>query len=254
MKRTSIINLISLSLIVLLFAACQSKDNFTGREYMPDMAHSIAYEANQNTYYMFNHWGTKEEYQKFVQPRTPQAGTVAYGRSKEEVRANSELTYPRYAFANTEEDRTKATEMISSNPLKPKDKADFEKVLAQGKEHYEIYCSSCHGKAGDGNGKLYELGVYPAAPANFLSDQFLTSNEGRFYHAIMYGKNVMLSHADKLSHDERWQVIHYIRSLQAAKTGVEYTLEAARGEKSIKPEVKAEDKKEVKKDDKKGQK
>lgn len=262
MKRTSLINLISLSLVVLLFTACQSKDNFTGREYMPDMAHSIAYEANQNTYYILNHWGTKEEYQKFVQPRTPQNGTVAYGRSKDEVRANSELTYPRYAFENTEEDRTKATELINYNPLKPKDKADFDKVLGHGKELYEIFCSSCHGKEGNGNGKLYELGVYPAAPANFLSDQFLTSNDGRYYHAIMYGKNVMLSHADKLSHDERWKVIHYIRSLQAAKTGVEYSLEAARGEKSAKPEAmsdekkddKKADKKDEKKDDKKGQK
>jgi len=255
MKRSSLINLLSFATIVLLFSACLSKDNFTGREYMPDMAHSIAYEANQNTYYLFNHWGSKEDYQKFVQPRTPQDGTVAFGRSKDAVRSNSPLTYPRYAFANTEEERTKATEMITSNPLKPTDKADFDKVLAQGKELYEIYCVSCHGKAGDGNGKLYELGVYPAAPANFLSDQFLTANDGRFYHAIMYGKNVMLSHADKLSHDERWAVIHYIRSLQGTKTGVEYSLEQANGQKVNKPENKeGEDKKDAAKVEKKDDK
>jgi hypothetical protein len=74
----------------------------------------------------------------------------------------------------------------------------------------------------------------------------------------MYGKNVMLSHADKLTHDERWKVIHYIRSLQSAKTKVEYSLEVARGEKSAKPEAKSDDKqtdkKDEKKDDKKGQK
>ena len=252
MKRRSIINLLTISALVLLFAACQSKDNFTGREYMPYMAHSIAYEANQNTYYMFNHWGTKDDYQKFVQPRTPQDGTVAYGRSKIVDSLKNDLTYPRYAFANTEEDRTKATEMITSNALKPKNAAELEKVLGHGKELYEIYCSSCNGKAGDGNGKLYELGVYPAAPANFMSDQFLSSNDGRYYHAIMYGKNVMLAHADKLSHDERWKVIHYIRSMQAAKSGADYSLEASRGEKSIKPEVKKEEKKDDKMDEKKG--
>jgi mono/diheme cytochrome c family protein len=244
MKRSSLTYLIALVSAAVLMTACQPGGEFTGREYMPDMAHSIAYEANQSNYYSFNHWGGKEDYDKFIQPRTPENGTVAYGRSKENVRANSPLTYPRYAFVNTEEDRAKATEMITSNPLIPANEADLEKVLSKGKELYEIYCGSCHGKAGDGNGKLYEIGVYPAAPANFLSDQFLTSSEGRFYHGIMYGKNVMLSHADKLSHDERWMVIHYIRTLQAAKTGTEYNLEAAQGKKTVKAEEKAEDKKE----------
>lgn len=240
MKRSSLKYLIALATAAVLMTACQPGGDFTGREYMPDMAHSIAYETNQSSYYSFNHWGGKEDYDKFIQPRTPEIGTVPYGRSKENVRVNSPLTYPRYAFVNTEEDRAKATEMILSNPLIPVNDADLEKVLANGKELYEIMCSSCHGKAGDGNGKLYELGVYPAAPANFLSDQFLTSSEGRFYHGIMFGKNVMLSHADKLSHDERWMVIHYIRTLQAAKTGSVYNLEAAQGKKIAKVEDKPE--------------
>ena len=41
----------------------------------------------------------------------------------------------------------------------------------------------------------------------------------------MYGKNVMGAHADKLSYEERWQVIHYIRSLQAAEQGLVYSEE-----------------------------
>lgn len=252
MKRTRNISFLSLAALIVMLSGCQSKDNFTGREYMPDMAHSIAYEANQNTYYQFNHWGSKEDYNSFVQPRRPQTGTVAYGRTKIVDSLKNDLTYPVYAFANNEDERKKATEMIVSNPLKPRNIAELESQLAHGKELYEIYCSSCHGKAGDGNGKLHESGVYLAKPANFMSDDLINSNNGRYYHAIMYGKNVMLSHADKLSHDERWKVIHYIRSLQAAKAGVEYNLEAARGEKSIKPEAKKDEKKEEKKDEKKG--
>jgi hypothetical protein len=38
----------------------------------------------------------------------------------------------------------------------------------------------------------------------------------------MYGKNVMGSYADKLSYDERWNVIHYIRSLQANSKNLKY--------------------------------
>jgi len=211
----------------LILVSCKSEGEFTGREYMPDMAHSIAYEANQYTYYSLNHWGGMEEYLKFVQPRIPVSGTVAFGRSKEAVRANSIYTYPVYAFENSDTGRTEAIKLITDNPFKVSSSEDLEKVLTQGKELYDIYCSSCHGKEGDGNGQLYASGVYPAAPANYLKDEFIDASNGRYYHAIMYGKGVMLSHADKLSHDERWMVIHYIRSLQAPKRGAEYNVEVA---------------------------
>jgi mono/diheme cytochrome c family protein len=255
MKRSSLTYIFALAVAAMSMTACQSGGEFTGREYMPDMAHSIAYESNQNTFYSFNHWGGEEAYDKFVQPRKPAQGTVAFGRSKEEVAVNSPYTYPVYAFGNTEDERTQATNLILDNPIRPKNAAELENVLGKGKELYEIYCGSCHGKAGDGNGQLYESGVYPAAPKNFLLDDIVQSSEGRYYHAIMHGKNVMLSHADKLSHDERWMVIHYIRSLQAAKAGTEYNVAAANAPKGQKPEPKAEDKdakKGEKKDPKKG--
>lgn len=207
--------------------SCKSGGEFTGREYMPDMAHSIAYEANLSTYYSLNQWSTKAEYEKFVQPRLPVPGTVPHGKSEEEFHNRKSYTYPTYAFGNSEEERTKATELILDNPIKVNSIQDLENVLGKGKELYEIYCSSCHGKAADGNGQLYASGVYPAAPQNFMKDELIASTDGRYYHAIMHGKNVMLSHADKLSHDERWKVIHYIRSLQAAKKGTEYNVEAA---------------------------
>jgi hypothetical protein len=67
---------------------------------------------------------------------------------------------------------------------------------------------------------------YPAAPANFLQDTFYKSSNGRFYHAIMYGKNVMGGYTDKLSYEERWQVIHYIHSLMAKEKKLEYSATA----------------------------
>jgi len=254
MKRLSLTYIFALAVVAMSMTACQSGGEFTGREYMPDMAHSIAYETNLNTFYSLNHWGGADAYEQFVQPRKPAQGTVAFGRSKEEVAVNSPYTYPVYAFANTVEDRTEATKLILDNPIRPKDAADLEKVLEKGKELYDIYCSTCHGKAGDGNGQLYESGVFPAAPKNFLLDDIIQSSEGRYYHAIMHGLNLMLSHADKLSHDERWMVIHYIRSLQAVKAGTEYNVAAANAPKGQKPEPKVEEKdakKDAKKEDKK---
>jgi len=126
--------------------------------------------------------------------------------------ANNE--YP-YYYADTDEDRKKA-ELELENPLKPSTSDELKGYLDKGKNLYNIYCSSCHGEKLDGNGKLWNSGdgPYPAAPKNFLLDEMVNAGDGRYYRAIMYGKNAMLSHKDKVSHDERWMIIHYIRSKQ----------------------------------------
>lgn len=232
-------------LLVILLNACGSAEgNETGHEYMPDMYHSIAYEANSYNYYYFNTWGPKDEYYRFAQPRLPVPGTVARGYTGvnfasdpqaakemvERLRGQSSrmgIAVPvngnvPYHYGNTEEERTRATAEIIQNPY-PITTAG----LARAKNLYDIYCGICHGEKGDGNGYLYndELNPnakYPAAPANLLTDEFITASNGRYYHAIMYGKNVMGPYADKLSFEERWQVIHYIRSLQAKEKKLIY--------------------------------
>jgi hypothetical protein len=47
-----------------------------------------------------------------------------------------------------------------------------------------------------------------------VEEEMVNAGDGRYYFAIMYGKNVMGGYADKLSYEERWHVINYIRSLQ----------------------------------------
>jgi hypothetical protein len=55
-----------------------------------------------------------------------------------------------------------------------------------------------------------------------MLDDLINSSNGRYYFSLIYGKNVMGGYADKLSFVERWQVIHYIRSLQAASKTLIY--------------------------------
>ena len=135
-----------------------------------------------------------------------------------------------YYYKDTEEERARATKEITQNPF-----PITEASLEHGKNLYMIYCGICHGDKGDGQGYLVReenpakgivAGIYPAAPANFLLDTFVHSSAGRIYHSIMYGKNVMGSYADKLSYKERWEVIHYIRSMQAATKKAEYSASA----------------------------
>jgi mono/diheme cytochrome c family protein len=235
---------------VLVLNACKpAGGNSTGSEYMPDMAHSIAYEPNVYTNYYLNTWdsASTKSLKELSNPRSPVNGTVARGyagaaldgahmsETMEVLRGKNgvnSIAVPvngsaPYYYEDTEEERTRAIEEIIENPF-----PITEAGLARGKELYDIFCGICHGEKGDGLGYLVReadaakgiaAGKYPAAPANFLIDPHNTASNGRYYHAIMYGKNVMGAYKDKISYEERWQVIHYIRSLQAKELKLVYT-------------------------------
>lgn len=236
MKKIIQLSAFSVVLSVLISSCSPASGDHPGKEYMPDMFHSIAFEANTYNYYSFNTWSSEEEYAKMAQPRTPIEGTIpmgALGLSRSFVNAAEERLmndvfinlpkngYVPFYYENTEEDRVRATEEIANNPL-----PITETGLQRGKFLYDINCGICHGDKADGNGYLVRDGSpYPAQPANFLLDDFVNTTDGRYYFAIMYGKNVMGSYKDKLSYEERWEVIHYIRSLQAAENGKEYNAE-----------------------------
>jgi mono/diheme cytochrome c family protein len=222
-----------------IFVACSpAKGDSPGHEYMPDMGHSVAYEANRIDEYSLHTWNdqsVRTVTQLWGTPRKPVKGSIARGyvglsAHTDNVDYAAQIhgmgkgvstpvngSVP-YYYADTEEERTRANKEIVGNPY-PITKIRLEK----GKELWKVYCGICHGDKCGGNGYLVrEDGKYPAQPANLLLDTFANGNNGRLYHAIMYGKNVMGNYADKLSYEERWNVIHYIRSCQAEEKKVLY--------------------------------
>ncbi len=247
MKQFKLILLIAVS-VLILYSCSPAGGDKTGHEYMPDMAHSIAYESNVYTYYYLHTWDSASVFKlkELSNPHLPVKGTIPRGYA---AYSNADATqfdaihsmlrggnslhsiavplngHVPYHYADTEEERTRASQEIVNNPF-PITAAGLEK----GKELYDIHCGICHGEKGDGVGYLVsEENVnakYPAQPANFLQDTFYNSTNGRFYHAIMYGKNVMGGYADKLDFEERWHVIHYIRSLQAKEKKLVYNADA----------------------------
>lgn len=232
---------LAVALAVVLVSCQQPGVNNPGSEYMPDMAHSVAYESNHYNYYYHNTWGSEEEYYQYAQARTPVNGTVPRGQAAHQFAASTAKASEKlaaykgvssgngasvplngsvpYYYENTEEGRARAMAEIVQNPFPITDAG-----LERGKELYDVFCGICHGDKGDGAGYLVrdDGGVYPAQPANFLLDEHLNATNGRYYHAIIHGRNLMGAYADKLSYEERWQVIHYIRSLQADDKKVEY--------------------------------
>lgn len=233
--------IIAFSVSLLMYACAPADGEFTGSEYMPDMAHSLALEANTSNYYYYNTWD-KESTIKLndllKRPDLPVAGTVPRGYAGQFLDSNAGMEEARvtdikvpvngsvpYYYVDTEESRTLAIAEIIDNPFPIT--ADG---LARGKELYNIFCGICHGEKANGLGYLYDADQNPnakylAAPANLINEEFTAASNGRFYHAIMYGKNVMGGYKDKISYEERWQVIHYIRSLQAKEAGATYNEE-----------------------------
>lgn len=230
---------------ILLQACSPAEGEFTGREYMPDMAHSVAYEANTYNYYYYNTWDQTSTFtvKDLTQAGEPVKGTVPRGYAgvyfAENGTAQNAMmenlngkTTPNaiavpingsvpYYYEDTEEERQRAMVEIIDNPF-----PITAKGLEQGEELYDLFCGICHGEKGNGMGYLVSDDnpnvKYPAQPANLINEEFSAASNGRYYHAIMYGKNVMGGYADKLSYEERWQVIHYIRSLQAKEAGASY--------------------------------
>ncbi|WP_245911525.1 c-type cytochrome [Neolewinella xylanilytica] len=241
----------SLLFAVLLTACSDAEGEFTGSEYMPDMAHSIAMEANTYNYYYYNTWDDRSTIKlgELAYPKYTVDGTVPRGYAgqyipgmqpprtlddAESMRGSIvDNDYPNaiaiptnghvpYYYDDTPEGREAALADFASNPF-----PITEEGLVRGGNLYQIFCAICHGEAGDGLGYIYDTdknpqAKYPAAPASFLRPEFVEASNGRYYHAIMYGYNVMGAYADKMNYEERWQVIHYIRALQARDTETEY--------------------------------
>ena len=173
----------------LFTTGCGSKRE-PGRIYMPDMAYSRAYEA-----YAANDLAEKN----ISYIPAPVEGTIKRGE-----------LFP-YPFPN-DSNGYKMSATVQ-NPLPPLNKTE----LAEAGRLYNINCGICHGAKMDAQGPLATGGKVPAI-ANLTLKQYVDMPEGTMFHSITYGKNNMGSYASQLSRKQRWEVIHYVKSVQLGTT------------------------------------
>ena len=112
-----------------------------------------------------------------------------------------------------------------SNPLIPS-----EDNLVLGKEKYLTFCSPCHGNYGDGDSRL--RGQFPNPPT-LHSNRIRNFEDGRLFHVITNGRNVMPPYAAQVTREERWSIVNYVRVLQKAKNATEAELELVNQESEI---------------------
>jgi mono/diheme cytochrome c family protein len=88
--------------------------------------------------------------------------------------------------------------------------------IQRGQTRFNIYCTPCHSKVGDGNGMVVLRGFRQAA--SFYEDKLVHAPVGHFYDVITNGFGAMPSYASRILPDDRWRLIAYIRALQLSES------------------------------------
>jgi mono/diheme cytochrome c family protein len=205
MNRSSIHHILLILLGISLWS-CKAKNDFQGLEYAPNMYHSVPYEGlSQITDENEGQWLSNREdglgeyyntnpYNSYrMNMREPVANTVK--RS-----ADGYLPY------RIHKDSAEYAGRVLVNPMD-----STTEILTEGKALFGIYCVSCHGDSGQGDGLVGK--VFMGVPAYNLG-RVKELPEGQIFHTITHGRGRMLSHASQVSVSERWKITRYVQVLQ----------------------------------------
>lgn len=127
--------------------------------------------------------------------RTPPAGTVARGWLRED-----EALY---------------TGKINGQTVDQFPFAIGHDELVRGQQRFNIYCTPCHGRLGDGQGMVVQRGLRQAA--SYHQDRLRQEKVGYFYDVITNGFGAMQGYAEQIPVRDRWLIVAYVRTLQLSQ-------------------------------------
>lgn len=112
-------------------------------------------------------------------------------------------------------------------------------VMERGHERYDIYCSPCHSRVGDGEGMIVKRGYRRAI--NFHDPRIQAETVGHYFDIISHGYGAMPDYAAQIAPADRWAIAAYIRALQYAQNGTMADIPSdRRGELKDQSEIKVE--------------
>jgi mono/diheme cytochrome c family protein len=88
-------------------------------------------------------------------------------------------------------------------------------LMARGHARFDIFCSPCHGRAGDGNGIVVARGM--PRPTSYHDERLRAADDQHFFDVISHGYGAMYSYASRVPPRDRWAIVAYIRALQLAR-------------------------------------
>jgi hypothetical protein len=88
-------------------------------------------------------------------------------------------------------------------------------VLDRGRDRYNIFCSPCHGRLGDGDGMIVRRGF--RRPPSYHIERLRQAPVGHFYDVIAHGFGSMYDYAARVAPRDRWAIVAYIRALELSQ-------------------------------------
>jgi mono/diheme cytochrome c family protein len=154
-------------------------------QWMPDMVYSPAYDS----------FRPNPNFANGQTLQAPPRGTIARGQvvwhstaaPEDAIRAGQELV----AGVNLQDPAT----------------------IERGAEVYRVFCRMCHGPQGMGDGPVARRGYPPPPP--LPAGKSVEMRDGQLFHILTYGQGSMAPYASQISPPDRWNVIAYVRKLQA---------------------------------------
>ncbi len=191
MNKLRVISAAFLTLAIIAVVSSCSDKRSTGLEFARNMYDPIAYDADK----------PNKNFKNGQTAQTPPAGTMPLGFDKADE-------YP-----NTIEGYELAGKSLA-NPLPV-----TIPVLEEGKTLYLNMCSHCHGYQGKGDGSIVKMEKFPAPPSystgtSSRGGAMKDLTDGKIFHTITYGVNLMGPHKYQLTPTERWKIVMYVHELQ----------------------------------------
>lgn len=88
-------------------------------------------------------------------------------------------------------------------------------LVDRGHQRFDIYCSECHGRLGDGNGMIPARGY--RRPPSFHTQTLRTATTGHIFDVMTNGFGAMPPYGSMIPPSDRWAIVAYIRALQISQ-------------------------------------
>lgn len=192
--RNNLITKFILVALVLIIAGC-----YQGRpsekepiHLVPNMDQQPKYRPQAESFY-FKDGATM---------RQPVEGTVARGELRDDVE---------FYFGRNIDQNSAGSFLTSLPPSITYSQA----LLLRGQERYDIFCSPCHGRTGNGRGIIVDRGMAP--PPSFHLDHMRKYPAGQIFEVITNGIRNMPPYKYQIPVEDRWAIVAYFRALQRSQ-------------------------------------
>ena len=85
-------------------------------------------------------------------------------------------------------------------------------MMARGQERFNVFCSPCHGRTGDGTGLIVQRGF--RQPPSYYEDRLVNAPVGYLFDVMTNGFGAMPDYRAQIAPRDRWAIVAYVRALQ----------------------------------------